>query len=326
MSLQKTFALFTLFLTTLVVFGLSFIISNPQTVSAADCTINSAQFVGIGENPKPAGWYTDNLRNLIHIKITTTGCEGQEIEVSVGLINENTGALLNPVGALDGEPFTVPNSNKVDIYAWNGEENCSVLNSTCTYAIAAYHPNGQGYTSYDPESGSNLGLLSYPCDGNCLTGSGLLPSPDWELVASDNSDGGLCTITSASITPSGEQTAGFYNDNAREAVDITLQTESCEGKTVEFSVRTSKENDLDRDVNNINNKPLTVPLSNALNIQAVTGEDWCPVLFGEDQDCSYYIVVENPAGIEFSFEDTVNISYRCDGTLNGSELRCQDQH
>ena len=305
MSLRKTLTLATLTLVAVAVLGLTLFTIRTQPVSAAECTINSAQFMNGTGGSHGEGWYTEDLRRLIPMQIVTSDCEGQEIEVSLSQINENTGALLNAVDVLDREAFTVPSSNKLDIYAWNGDENCAPTTSTCTYAISVHDPAGQGFSSYSAANGT----ISYPCDGSCLVG------PDWELVANDNSDGGLCKITGATISPSGVQPGNFYQDDARPLVDISIQTEDCVGHTIEFSVRAVKNNDVDRDVPQINNRPITIGVDSSVTIKAVAGEDWCGQTEEGSDGCTYYLVVENPAEIEFNFYETTKLSYQCDGTL-----------
>ncbi len=133
----------------------------------------------------------------------------------------------------------------------------------------------------------------------------------------------VCTIKSATFSPSGAQNASWYTDARPPKVTLTITGENCAGKTVEVSI-TEDDTILsnDDDIAQLDNKPFIFPSTgNSFSINLSAGETDCSdYLNAGGKDCDYFISVYKAAGGTFtsSKQPSGNLTYDCDNLCDKS--------
>ncbi len=165
----------------------------------AACVINSAKFEPSGL--QDINWYKEVQRPFVKIHITSTGCAGQTIELSV---TERDSGINDDVSMFDNKPFAIPPDGNLTILARAGEDKCEpttnngtydVADSDCHYFIEIFGP--AEFESLNQAEGE----LYYECDKTQTESSAC--DDNW-VKKDDNTDGvlveGSSNITNQQLT------------------------------------------------------------------------------------------------------------------------------
>ncbi len=127
----------------------------------------------------------------------------------------------------------------------------------------------------------------------------------------------VCTINSATLSPSGLQPTGFYDEDSRPSVTITINTSHCAGKKIIFSL-VEEDPSGNNDVTNtldFNNHEVFVPESEQVVVHAKAGEDECD--YASSPQCHYFIEAGNEYDIVYSYSSLEkpngDLFYKYDG-------------
>lgn len=309
----------------IIVAGFFAITLQPHQTFAADCTITDARFTNNTGGQKPDGWYDAENRPIVNIKITTTGCENQNIYASI--VESNMSDSF--VEGFTNVQFTVPVGGVVEIQARAGMSYCnSLYNPDCDHYISVSPVIALvDYAHYDtytaPASEVNIRRLKY---NNCTTDACTDNIP-WEIIQNETTTptgSGVCTITSARfINVYGNRPDGWFSDNEPPTVTLQIDTSGCAQDAISVSI-SERDTGTDDDITVLDNTTFYIPDTGSLQINLKAGEDECEQT-ALTHDCEYQIEVwpfatNGASGVQDNFVSFNNpqgfLRYDCDDTCD----------
>lgn len=122
-------------------------------------------------------------------------------------------------------------------------------------------------------------------------------------------------LTDPPFEPSGDQKAGWFKDNSRPQIKVTVLATDCMDKVAEVSIVGDDVLTPDDDISILDNYKIVFPSSNYFTLHLVTGEDECNSVLGV-YDCQYFIEINLSSDfVDYSSDGKPggNLNYECDG-------------